>query len=333
MSDPVRILKDGYWDRTSVVRAADGALRVRKESKVTATPGPWAHAALRREIDYLRFLPDEARPHFPPLLDAWDDATIGYEIPFYEDRSDLTRLLRDGTIDQRAADDMQSLLAAAIFRGVHRARPQEASGFADHVSSVISASLEALSQEDRFRPLIEPERVRIDARNVRGMNASLRVLRERDLFARFEAGPQVLLHGDLILENILVDPLVLIDPVSVAGLASGPPLFDLVKYESYATGRLYAIRQALVQAGPMTDGYAIALDDAHPGLRRFREIDLITRFRAEYSRVHGEVDPALHALLLAYFDLVMARNTKGVEQWARVIGGCESLHQAAGTQG
>ena len=40
--------------------------------------------------------------------------------------------------------------------------------------------------------------------------------------------------------------LVLIDPVSVAGVTRGPPLFDLVKYESYATGELLALRSEWV---------------------------------------------------------------------------------------
>ena len=89
----IRTLKDGYWDLTTLVRATDGMLRVRKESRETANPGPWAHEALRNEISYLQNLPDPAKPYFPPLLDCWDDRTIGYEIPFYSDRPDLARLV------------------------------------------------------------------------------------------------------------------------------------------------------------------------------------------------------------------------------------------------
>ena len=73
MDEIVRTLKDGYWERSTVVRAGDGSLRVRKESKPTGTPGPWAHQALRNEIEYLSTLPTGARASFPPLLASWDD--------------------------------------------------------------------------------------------------------------------------------------------------------------------------------------------------------------------------------------------------------------------
>ena len=68
MPEVVRILKDGYWDRTAVVRGADGELRVRKESVERDDPGPWAHAAMRKEISYLQSLPVGSESSYPVLL-------------------------------------------------------------------------------------------------------------------------------------------------------------------------------------------------------------------------------------------------------------------------
>ncbi|MFP6882342.1 MAG: hypothetical protein VCA34_15410, partial [Roseibacillus sp.] len=145
-----------------------------------------------------------------------------------------------------------------------------------------------------------------------------------------EATPVVLLHGDLILENILWPPLLLIDPVSVAGLTSGHPLFDLMKYESYASGELFAIREESVTAGPRGAGFLFKIDWGNARLAPFRQFDLRSRFRAGYERRHGKIDHALYSLLDGYFSLVMARNTTGTHQWARVIKGCQCLATAAG---
>lgn len=325
MNKVVRTLKDGYWDRTTVVRGPGGELRVRKESREGGPPGPWAHRALRNEIRYLRSLPANDRPSFPSLLAFWDDRTIGYEIPFYEDRDDFSSLLLGGRLDQDTADAMQRQLAGAVIEGLHRSPPFHPSGFTVHLREVLTTSIDALGREARFRPLTELPQVRINGSLVPGLQASLRELLKQDLCGRFEATPPVLLHGDLILENILWSPLLLIDPVSVAGLDSGPPLFDLVKYESFATGELYAIREQLIKAGPVPGGFHLETPKKHPALEPFRKVDLLSTFRGRFEREHGEVDPTQYALLDAYFSLVMALNTTGRHQWARVIKGCQSL--------
>ena len=61
----VKTLRDGYWDRTELIRLEDGSLRVRKTSKGTAAPGPWGVSTLRREIEYLRALQGNAADLFP----------------------------------------------------------------------------------------------------------------------------------------------------------------------------------------------------------------------------------------------------------------------------
>jgi hypothetical protein len=195
---------------------------------------------------------------------------------------------------------------------------------------VIHESIEALASHDRFRPLIDAPTLSINDQPYPGLAASCTLLGQRNLFERLEATPVVLLHGDLILENILWSPLLLIDPVSVAGLTSGHPLFDLVKYESYASGELFAIREEIVTAEPRGAGFLFEIDWGNAQLAPFRPFDLRSRFRAGYERRHGEIDRALYALLDGYFSLVMARNTTGAHQWARVIKGCQCLATAAG---
>ena len=115
----IRTLKDGYWDLTTVVRARDGMLRVRKESRETGDPGPWAHEALLNEISYLQNLPDPAKLYYHHLLDSWDDRTIGYEIPYYSDRPDLARLTLEKKLDPNALEEIQDELALAVLTGLH----------------------------------------------------------------------------------------------------------------------------------------------------------------------------------------------------------------------
>jgi hypothetical protein len=330
MSPHIRTLKDGYWDRTTVVRAVDGSLRVRKESRATVSPGPWAHAALRNEIRFLNAFRENQEIPLPTLLECWDGETIGYEIPFFEDRVDVARSLLAGELEQDAADDMQAELCLAIFDGLHRSQLLQDDHFALHVQKVIRESIITLGGEERFHALAAGPQVRINDQKIPTLAASLGLLEEQSLFEKLGATPDVLLHGDLILENILWAPLLLIDPVSVAGLTSGHPLFDLVKYESYARGELYAIREELVTAEPVEAGFVFQIDWEHPDLAPFRRLDLCAVFREGYLNVYHDLDHSLYSLIDAYFSLVMARNTTGTHQWARVLKGCQCLAAAAG---
>ena len=116
----VRTLKDGYWDHTTVIRTSEGTLRVRKESREAEAPGPWAREALRNEISYLKSIPEAAGDFFPPLLSSWDEQTIGYEIPYYQDRPDLARLLVAVSVEDRPA--------AVLVRPLDRLRHEPAPG-------------------------------------------------------------------------------------------------------------------------------------------------------------------------------------------------------------
>lgn len=329
----IRTLKDGYWDLTTLVRATDGMLRVRKESRETANPGPWAHEALRNEISYLQNLPDPAKPYFPPLLDCWDDRTIGYEIPFYSDRPDLARLMLEKRLDPKALEEVQDELALAVLSGLHSSGECDGNDFCIHLKSVIEESIEHLTQINEFRELIEDDSLVLNDQDIPGIRHSFELLGNSGAWERLAAQPSVQIHGDLILENMLWSPILLIDPVSVAGLTHGNPLFDLVKHESYARGELYAIREDLVRAERLEDRiYLLEIPWTYEALEPFLEGDMTSRFRDHFVRHHGEIDLSLYNLIDGYFSLVMARNTTGLHQYARVLKGCQCLATAGNPQ-
>lgn len=329
MSEVIKVLKDGYWDRTQVVRSEDGSLRVRKECKEGEPPGPWAHEALRREIDFLSQIPSGAEAYFPPVLASWNGDRIGYEVPFYENRHDVGTLLQAGSLSQNDATRLQERLSEVVFSRLHQAPPIHRDSFGQHVAEVVGDALDALSDDSRYRSLVEEETLVINGKPGAGLRHAHGRLTDQGIYRRLDWTQAVLLHGDLILENVLWSPVLLIDPVSVAALDSGPPLFDLVKYESYASGELYAIREELVSIGMLEGGYSYAIDWNREALRPFRELDLTSTLRAEFERIHGPVNERLYQLIDGYFSLVMARNTRGLHQWARVIKGCLCLQAAS----
>jgi hypothetical protein len=118
--------------------------------------------------------------------------------------------------------------------------------------------------------------------------------------------------------------LILVDPVSVAGVTCGPPVFDLVKYESYATGELLALRSECVDVAGFDAGappgryhFRIRWDDA--ALLPLRAHDWCTRFRRAFEQKHGVVDRRLYRLIDGYFSAAMAVNTRGVQRRARLL--------------
>ena len=332
MSRPAGILKDGYWDRTSIVRSSDGALRVRKESKGTAAPGPWSRQALRNEIAYLRSLPEAVHSFFPPLLDSWDGDTPGYEIPYYPERRDVAQLLLTGALDEADTVAIQDTLVQAILYGLHAERGGDELSFVMHLEDILDESVTEIAGMGAFQEIAESPTIVINGDSpVPGLRKALGAVRRTGLLNRLAGEPSVRLHGDLILENILWPGPILIDPVSVTGLTHGPALFDLVKYESYASGELYAIREELVEAGPSAaGGYHYGIRWSGEKLQPFTRLDLTTRFRAQYLRVHGPVDQRLYHLIDAYFSLVMARNTTGRHQFARILKATQCLAGASG---
>ena len=333
----VRLLKDGYWDRTEVVELDDGSVRVRKRTKGNAPPGPWGVAALRKEIEYLSTLSGAARAAFPALLAVWDDASqsppdVGYEVPFYPDHIDAGELCRSGALTQPAIDEFQNLLADTLFERVHPDRSGRGPPLSTHLESVVEHALATLERDYALAPLIRADTLRLNGERSAGPRAAFAEIRkDRALLASLDAQPQVRLHGDLFLENVLwrstpttragAGNLVLIDPVSVAGVVLGPPLFDLVKYESYAVGELPALRSEWVEVGGF-DGsqeYTYRVQWETPELAPFRACDWHTLFRRRFEASYGPIGPRAYRLIDGYFSVAMAVNTGGVQRRARLL--------------
>jgi hypothetical protein len=345
----VRTLKDGYWDRTEIVQLGDGSLRVRKSSKGDAPPGPWGVAALRKEIAYLSTLPERARAAFPPLLAAWDDASVdppqvGYEIPFYADHLDAGALARKRALAQPEIDQFQDALVDLVLERVHAPAPSGAEPLSAHVASVVGHALGALEADPDLASLVRAESIRLNGAPQAGPRAAFaRASADSAVLAALDAVPQVRLHGDLLLENVLwrrPDPapspavgpqLLLIDPVSVAGVTSGPPLFDLVKYESYATGELAALRSEWVDVGGFDGGddYAYRVRWQSAELAPFRSVDWHTRFRRAFDAKYGPVDGRAYRLIDGYFSVAMAVNTGGTQRRARLLKATQDFNAAA----
>jgi len=334
----VRTLKEGYWDRTELVQLADGSLRVRKSSRGDAPPGPWGVSALRREIAYLLSLPAATRLVFPPILTAWDDASptpsVGYEVPFIADHLDAGELARRSSLTQVEVDEFQDALASTLLDNVHAPLSASEPPLSRHVREVVEHALSALEADPAVAGLIRAETVQLNQRKVAGPRAAFaRIVSEQQSLAALDAQPQVRLHGDFFLENILwqthepvgtsASPrLVLIDPVSVAGVMCGPPLFDLVKYVSYATGELLALRSGCVEVAGFDDGldrYSYRVRAEAPELAPFATRDWHTRFQRAFQAKYGPANGRLHALIDGYFSVAMAVNTSGNQRRARLL--------------
>jgi hypothetical protein len=347
----VHTLKDGYWDRSEVVELDDGSRRVRKRSQGNAPPGPWGVEAPRKQIEYLSTLSEAASGAFPPLLCVWDNHAasppdVGYEVPFYSRHTDAGRLCQRAALTQGEVDTFQTTLADTLFERVHRDKTGDDTALSTHLVSVVEHALDALEQDPTLAPLIGAETLRLNGQVRTGPRVAFERLRQDEfLRSTLDAEPQVCLHGDCFLENILwrapappdppnppsppgttpPDPegplLLLIDPVSVAGVMRGPPLFDLVKYESYATGELPALRSEWVDVDGF-DGfgeYQYRVRWQAPELEPFRARDWHTLFRSRFEARYGSVDPRVYRLIDGYFSVAMAVNTSGVQRRARLL--------------
>jgi hypothetical protein len=341
----VRTLKEGYWDRIEVIERADGSLRVRKSTRADAPQGPWGVAALRLEIQYLETLPERARGAFPALLARWDDEGfeaphVGYEAPFYPDHVDVGQLARACALTQPQVDEFQDQLAEVLFEQVHAPAASDGPSLSGHVVSAIEHALRLLEEELPLERLIRAETIELDGARRLGTRAALaRAFCRTETLRALDAAPQVRLHGDFFLENVLfrreASPpgprLLLIDPVSVAGVVQGSPLFDLVKYETYATGELFALRKGLVQVSGFEGeaGYRSLVRWDDPELAPFRLRDWRSRFRSRFDDRYGPADRSAYHLLDGYFGVVMAVNTNGQQRRARLLGATRAFNLAA----
>lgn len=332
----VRPLKQGYWDSTEVIELTDGSFRVRKRNHGTGGSSPWGLESLRREVRYLNSLPPRAAAVLPPVLASWDSLgrngpDIGYEMPFYGAHSEAAVLARNSALSQEEIDRFQAELADAVFDRIHETMtPSEP--LSGHMVTTMYHALDGLGVDPALRLLIESENIELNGFAALGPRAALgRIIKTVDVMALVDAGGNVRLHGDLFLENILWRSdsesererrLILLDPVSVAGISCGPPLFDLVKYQSYATGELVALRAECVEVTGIgtTDGrYAWRIRNEDPQMAPFRSLDWHSGFRRSFEANYGTVDERLWRFIDGYFSLAMALNTVGLQRQARLL--------------
>ena len=325
------LLRDGYWDRTEIIRMADNSLRVRKQSKGQQSSGPWGQDNLRAEAVYL----EELEPHlldlFPRLIDSWQHPAPGYDMAYMADHVDVAQLVRNQIFTQQQSNEFQAHLGKRVFGQLHTPCQSQAR-LAENIVATLQQAAQSLNEHDQLQCLTTPS-MYINGQLCQNLaTTTSRLIQQKVLLQSLDQAPQVRLHGDLFLENILLPAtsdhphwprqLVLIDPVSVAGMSAGHPLFDLAKYESYACGELPAMRRGHMLVEGMNNSdteFSFTIDWQHAQMQPFKAIDWHTALRQSYNSHHGPVDPAMYALLEAYFAAAMVLCTTGVEQQARAL--------------
>ncbi|GAB5559392.1 MAG: hypothetical protein SynsKO_10390 [Synoicihabitans sp.] len=335
----IRLLKEGYWDHTAVVQMPDGSVRVRKQAKSDDPDKIWGIESLRREIHFLQRHAQEAPFVFPPLLESWDETDaagnpqVGYEIPFFTHHRDMGSIAREAQLEQKAIDDFQQKLADALLTRVHQP-VTDSPPLSHHLKEAVRDALVGLEHDPLMAPLIEADEITLNDKPALGPRTAWeQIVNKTDHLASLDAAPTVQLHGDFFLENILwAEPpppddspqLILIDPVSVAGVVTGPAVFDLVKYESYAKGELLGLRSEWVnvsgfdESGRATDfRYKINWDET--GLAPFRDRNWHESFHQRFVDHHGPINRRHYQLIDGYFSVAMALNTSGKQRQARLL--------------
>ncbi len=335
----ITLLRDGYWDRTAVVQMPDATLRVRKISKGEASAGPWGRDNLRAEANYLAALEPHLRDFFPSLLDHWDGQTTGYDMAFQQGYINVGELARRQLFNQSQADAMQAYLSERVFNQLHtvcHSKPV----LADNMRDTLLKAQACLQHHGQLACLLGPIHINDDL--VTSLDAQLQQLLHSPQMHSFDQQPQVRLHGDMFMENMLLPQqgcgadwprqLILIDPISVAGVGTGHPLFDLGKYLSYATGELPAMRQErVIVTGfnkPLEGHFSWQIDWQDAAMEGFSKIDWHSSMRQAYEGHYGPINRQAYALLEAYFAAAMVVCTSNIEQQARALKMRHSLQLA-----
>ncbi|MGY8861458.1 MAG: hypothetical protein ACKVJ2_02375 [Pseudomonadales bacterium] len=344
------LLRDGYWDRTEIISMADGSQRVRKQSKGQQSAGPWGMENLRAEALYLQELEPHLLDLFPRLIASWEQPAPGYDMSYKKGCVDVGQLAQTKVFNQQQADDFQTHLGKRVFGQLHTPS-HSACKLSANILDTLQKAAHTLAVPYAATTPAEPPNLGCllaDQLIINGQSCSplatniTRLTTQKNLLQAIDNQPQVRLHGDLFLENILLPKfsslkqwptqLVLIDPVSVAGISAGHPLFDLAKYESYACGELPAMRRGHIQVTGIEQGNTQKLDftiDWHnTDMQAYTQINWHSCLRQSYVAHYGPINEAMYALLEAYFAAAMVTCTQGVEQQARALKAIFSLERA-----
>lgn len=293
---------------------------------------------------------------------------VGYEMPFYPDHRDAGTLAKEMALGQDEIDEFQRTLADAVLTRLHATTGQDVEPLSQHMTRAVRQAFDGLTGDPAFAALIEAEHIELNGRTALGPRAAFEAnVRNTNILDLIDRTPAVRLHGDLHLENILWRPaearaaenmnfstsapaetltrsaavptdeseprLVLIDVVSVAGVTFGLPLWDLVKYESYATGELMALRAEMIEVaglGEDTGRYRCRIRNEDPALAPFVQRDWHSLFRSAYEKQYGALNQCLYRFIHGYFNAAMALNTTGLQRQGRLLRATEDFNAALG---
>ena len=103
-----------------------------------------------------------------------------------------------------------------------------------------------------------------------------------------------------------------------------------MKYESYATGELAALRSEWVDVGGFdgTETITVRVRWQSAALTAFRALDWHTRFRRAFEARYGPVDGRACHLVDGYFSVAMAVNTGGTQRRARLLKATQDFNAA-----
>jgi len=339
----VEVLDDRPWSRQEYIELPSGERRVRKTA---AVPGPWGVNAVRAEAQYLLGLRPGATEYFPALRAAWGldphAAEAGYERDAGAGWKSAARLVAEEAFLQAQADSLQGELAETLRTRLQQPETPRGS-LALHIDEALRRALRHMERDPATALLAHPTEMLLNGHVIDMPWRALLKLIARGEPARMLAGlPHVLLHGNLLLEHILwrEDPppgrlrLLLTDPVSEAGIAHGPALFDGARYEWSASGERHALAHGLAEArqepvtGEGLPHFHFRVRWEAPALRPFRLVDLRRIMRGALAS-QNEAAPAMHALLEAYFILTEYLAAPAEHRLAYALRAAQSLHEAA----
>ncbi|MFA6599642.1 MAG: radical SAM protein [Candidatus Omnitrophota bacterium] len=231
---PVR-LKGGSMARVYRYQR-DGVWRVRKEA---AGRG---RQKLVNEINWILHLPEDLKPHFPEVLTYnMTEETAFYEMPFYGEMMTLTHAIIMGRMSPQ---EVMAILGRVIsFASNEMAATDRQEPPADYLGFIVDKIRRRIAETcqkapEVFSDLTEAETITINGHEYTNILPLLRRLEGDESLRKMVQPPFFsLLHGDLHLDNILVDEkghFILFDP---RGDPAGDLIYDLGKILHTLSGK------------------------------------------------------------------------------------------------